>query len=91
MTEINSQEYLEMCNQLQDILKKNEDTTKKAEEKLLEYKKFAITTYGVARMISQLMDNSELGIDAEIMILIDSLRSYSSQFTEDNIIRWTEE
>jgi len=90
MAELTSQEYLDMCSQLQDILKKNEEKTEKAEEKLLEYKKFAITTYGVARMVSQLMDNSEQPVDIEVMILVDSLRSYASQFTEDNIIRWSE-
>ena len=90
MSEITSQEYLDMCSQLQGILKENEEKKEKAENKLLEYKKFAITTYGVARMISNLMDESELCIDSEIMILIDSLRSYSSQFTEENIIKWSE-
>lgn len=90
MSEITSQEYLDMCSQLQGILKQNEEQKEKAESKLLEYKKFAITTYGVARMISNLMDESEICIDSEIMILIDSLRSYSSQFTEENIIKWSE-
>ncbi len=90
MSEITSQEYLDMCSQLQGILKENEEQKEKAESKLLEYKKFAITTYGVARMISNLMDESELCIDSEIMVLIDSLRSYSSQFTEENIIKWSE-
>ena len=86
---MNSQEYLDMCSQLQGILKENEEKTEKAQDKLLEYKKFAITTYGVARMISDLMDNSECVVDVEIQVMVDSLRSYSSQFTEDNIIRYS--
>ena len=89
MSEINSQEYLDMCSQLQGILKINEEKTRKAEEKLMEYKKFAITTYGVSRMISDLMDNSECVIDMEIQVMVDALRSYASQFTEDNIIRYS--
>jgi len=89
MTEINSQDYLDMCTQLQGILKENEKKKQEAEEKLLEYKKFAITAYGVSRMIADLIDNSECVVDMEIQVMVDSLRSYSSQFTEENIIRYS--
>jgi hypothetical protein len=91
MSEINSQEYLDMCSQLQGILKENERKKEQAEEKLLEYQKFAITAYGVSRMISELIDNSECVIDMEIQVMVDTLRSYSSQFTEENIIRYRPE
>ena len=53
MSEITSQEYLDMCSQLQGILKENEEKKEKAENKLLEYKKFAITTYGVAQFTEE--------------------------------------
>ena len=80
--------FLDIKTPLVSLHKENEKKKEQAEEKLLEYQKFAITAYGVSRMISELIDNSDCVIDMEIQVMVDTLRSYSSQFTEENIIRY---
>ena len=76
--------YLEAMNQLKEINDERDRQSKKHKDELLQLKKEMITVYGVVRLLDNLYEHSEDG-EIEIKILIETLREYLSQFTEDNI------
>jgi len=88
MSEINSNDYLELCNQLKDLNDKRDEEEKKIKIKLLELIKSIITIYGLTRLISNLINPLE--VEAEVYLLIETLRSYLSNMIENELLKLTE-
>ena len=81
----NEQMYLDMVNQLK--LKYEEITSKleSIERKDKEIKKDFITTYGIARLLDQLVASSVVGFDDELVIVVEILRSFLSDSMDRHI------
>jgi len=87
-SEINSQEYVDLCNQLKELNDKREKEVIEIKQQLLEFKKFAITCYGLIRIITVLIEES-IG-DLQINSICDAFRSFCSQFIDENILSFTD-
>lgn len=87
-SEINSQEYVDLCNQLKTINDKREKEVIEIKQQLLEFKKFAITCYGLSRIITSLIE--EATADLQINSICDSFRNFASEFIDENILAFTE-
>ena len=87
-SEINSQEYVLLCNQLKEINEKREREVIEIKQQLLTYKKFAITCYGLSRIIAGLIE--EITDNLQINSICDCLRSFASEFVDENILSFTE-
>jgi peroxiredoxin family protein len=83
--EMNEGMYLEAMNQLKEINEKRDKEYEKLKEENLDIKKELISCYGVVRMIDMMYSDTEEPV-LEIGILIESLREYLSQYTENKII-----
>jgi len=83
--EMNEGMYLDAMNQLKDINEKRDTEFEKLKEENMDIKKELISCYGVVRMIDMMYSDTEEPV-MEIGILIESLREYLSQYTENKII-----
>ena len=68
-SEINSQEYVELCEQLKTMNEKREREVIEIKQQLLTYKKFAITCYGLSRIIAGLIEEAVSVIPLEVFVL----------------------
>ena len=73
---LNDQALLEMADQLKITLEN------------LELKKHLISAYGFIRVLDMMATNS-YDIQPEILILIETLRAYLSDYMDDNIFNIT--
>ena len=82
----NEQMYLDMVNQLK--VKYEEITSKieSIERKEKELKKDFITAYGVIRLLDNLIRNSVVGFDDEIVTLVECLRGLLSESIDDYVL-----
>jgi len=84
-------EYLDMANQLKD--KYDQITQKLDRIELLEIqlKKDFMTAYGVVRLLDQLIANSLVPYDNEIITLIEVLRGLLSNCIDTHVLGITQE
>ena len=87
-SEINSQEYVLLCDQLKTMNEEREREVIEIKQQLLTYKKFAITCYGLSRIIAGLIE--EITDNLQINSICDCLRSFASEFVDENILSFTE-
>tara|TARA_S200002703_G_scaffold55273_1_gene47919 strand:+ start:3499 stop:3786 length:288 start_codon:yes stop_codon:yes gene_type:complete len=87
-SEINSQEYVLLCDQLKTMNEKREKEVLEIKQQLLTYKKFAITCYGLTRIIANLIE--EITDNLQINSIIDCFRNFASEFIDEQILSFTE-
>ena len=83
--EMNEGMYLDAMNQLKDINEKRDLEFEKLKEENMDIKKELISCYGVVRLIDMMYSDTVEPV-LEIGVLIESLREYLSQYTENKII-----
>lgn len=81
----NEQEYLDMTNHLKDLYDKKDKELEKVKELNLDLKKIVMTCYGSIRLLDQNFHNLLLD-DSCNQLIIESLRSFLSDFVEYNIL-----
>ena len=79
------QEYLEMVNQLKDKYDEITDKLDRVELLELDMKKDLITAYGVVRMLDNLISNSHIGYDNEVVTIVEVLRGLLSNYMDRHI------
>ena len=79
------QEYLELATQSQLKFNELESKINNKNSELLEIKKELISCYGYVRILDNIYTQSHEQ-DPTISIMIEVLREFLSQFTEDNIL-----
>ena len=79
------QEYLEMVNQLKDKYDEITDKLDRIELQELDMKKDLITAYGVVRMLDNLISNSHIGYDNEVVTIVEVLRGLLSNCMDRHI------
>tara|TARA_R110000765_G_C18469424_1_gene550947 strand:- start:105 stop:365 length:261 start_codon:yes stop_codon:yes gene_type:complete len=79
------QEYLEMVNQLKDKYDEITDKLDRIELQELDMKKDLITAYGVVRMLDNLISNSHIGYDNEVVTIVEVLRGLLSNYMDRHI------
>ena len=79
------QEYLEMVNQLKDKYDEITDKLDRIELQELDMKKDLITAYGVVRMLDNLISNSHIGYDNEVVVIVEVLRGLMSNSMDRHI------
>lgn len=82
-TDPNSNEYLEMANHAQELVRTAQDNCNKYRKENLDLKKLIITVYGVIRIIDELNDNDEF--PGELTMMLEVLRGYLSDNVEQII------
>lgn len=80
--------YVDAMNQLRDINNEREKELESQKEELKTLKKELLSAYGIVRLLDMLYNQHILDEEGsiEIKILIETLRTYLSQFIEDNIL-----
>lgn len=78
------QMYLEMVNQLKEKFDLNEYLMKKMELRVLELKKELFSSYGIIRLLDNMIHQS-YNIDGDIITLCESLRTHLSTVIEELI------
>lgn len=79
------QEYLEMVNQLKDKYDEITDKLDRIELQDLDMKKDLITAYGVVRMLDNLISNSHVPYDNEVVVIVEVLRGLLSNYMDRHI------
>ena len=79
------QEYLEMVNQLKDKYDEITDKLDRIELQELDMKKDLITAYGVVRMLDNLISNSHIPYDNEVVTIVEVLRGLLSNCMDRHI------
>ena len=79
------QEYLEMVQQLKDKYDEITDKLDRIELQELDMKKDLITAYGVVRMLDNLISNSHIGYDNEVVTIVEVLRGLLSNCMDRHI------
>jgi len=79
------QEYLEMVNQLKDKYDEITDKLDRIELQELDMKKDLITAYGVVRMLDNLISNSHVPYDNEVVVIVEVLRGLMSNCMDRHI------
>jgi len=82
--ELNSNDYLQLCDQLKEMNDKREKSEAIMKKKILLYQKHFMSIYGFIRHISDLMDPHE--VEGEVYMLIEMLRGLCSDIVEDEIL-----
>tara|TARA_Y100001972_G_C7522444_1_gene263509 strand:+ start:94 stop:351 length:258 start_codon:yes stop_codon:yes gene_type:complete len=80
-------DYLELANDAQKKYNELNERNQKNLEELKQLKKELITCYGYVRILDNVynsQNNEEL--EPQIQLMIEVLREFLSQFTEDNIL-----
>ncbi len=78
------QMLIEAMDQLKEKFDLNEYLMKKMENRLLDLKKELFTSYGLIRLIDNMVHQS-YDIDSDIITLIESLRGHLSKVIEEII------
>ena len=82
-TGMTDQEYLELANHCKSIVDSAQSHTEILKRENLELKKIIITSYGFIRVLDDIFD---LEIPPEASYVLESIRSYLSQYIENNIL-----
>ena len=78
-------EYLELCNDLKNKYDEITDKLDRIELQELDMKKDLITAYGVVRMLDNLISNSHIGYDNEVVVIVEVLRGLMSNSMDRHI------
>ena len=78
-------QYLELANDAQERFNQQEIKIKYKDEELLQLKKELISAYGYIRILDNVYQNQGEQ-EPTITMMLEVLREFLSQFTEDNII-----
>ena len=78
-------EYLELCNDLKTKYDEITDKLDRIELLELDMKKDLITAYGVVRMLDNLISNSHIGYDNEVVTIVEVLRGLLSNCMDRHI------
>ena len=79
------QEYIEMANQLKCRYDEITDKLDKIELQELQLKKDFISCYGIVRMLDNLISNSHVPYDNEILVIVEVLRGLLSNCMDRHI------
>ena len=79
------QEYLEMVQQLKDKYDEITDKLDRIELQELDMKKDFISCYGVVRVLDNLISNSHIGYDNEVVTIVEVLRGLLSNCMDRHI------
>ena len=74
-----------MVNQLKDKYDEITDKLDRIELQELDMKKDLITAYGVVRMLDNLISNSHIGYDNEVVTIVEVLRGLLSNCMDRHI------
>ena len=78
-------EYLELCNDLKTKYDEITDKLDRIELLELDMKKDLITAYGVVRMLDNLISNSHIPYDNEVVTIVEVLRGLLSNCMDRHI------
>lgn len=78
--------YLEAMNQLQQKYNDNNMEIITVNKKILLYKKELITTYGMMRIIDNILEEEDLMYQHPVKIMVEILRANLSELTESMMI-----
>ena len=78
-------EYLELCNDLKSKYDTITDKLDKIELQELQLKKDFISCYGIVRMLDNLISNSHIGYDNEVVTIVEVLRGMVSNMMDTHI------
>ena len=78
-------EYLELCNDLKTKYDEITDKLDRIELQELDMKKDLITAYGVVRMLDNLISNSHIPYDNEVVTIVEVLRGLLSNCMDRHI------
>ena len=78
-------EYLELCNDLKTKYDEITDKLDRIELQELELKKDFISCYGVVRMLDNLISNSHIPYDNEVVTIVEVLRGLLSNCMDRHI------
>tara|TARA_R110002153_G_scaffold193128_5_gene346499 strand:+ start:1396 stop:1653 length:258 start_codon:yes stop_codon:yes gene_type:complete len=78
-------QYLELANDAQERFNAMSLRIKHKDEELMQIKKELISAYGYIRILDHVYQNQEEQ-EPTITIMLEVLREFLSQFTEDNIL-----
>jgi translation initiation factor 2B subunit (eIF-2B alpha/beta/delta family) len=81
---ITEQKYIELAEEAQKKYDELDEKLEKKNNDLLNIKKELISCYGYVRILDNIY-NSQEEIEPNCAIMIEVLRDFLSQFTEDNI------
>tara|TARA_R110000772_G_scaffold111119_3_gene214878 strand:+ start:708 stop:971 length:264 start_codon:yes stop_codon:yes gene_type:complete len=81
---ITEQDYLELAEQSKNKYEELNNKILKKNEELQDIKKELISCYGYVRILDNLY-NQQAETEPNISIMLDVLRDFLSQFTEDTI------
>jgi len=79
------QEFLQLANDAQEKFNELNNKLQDAEEELLYLKKELISCYGYIRILDNVYKN-QIEVEPTISLMLDVLREFLSQFTENNIL-----
>lgn len=82
----NEQMYLDMVNQLKVKYEEITSQIESIERRDKEIRKDFITLYGVIRLVDNLISESVVGYDEEIVVLVETLRGFSSDCIDKHIL-----
>ena len=78
-------EYLELCNDLKTKYDEITDKLDKIELQELQLKKDFISCYGVVRVLDNLISNSHIPYDNEVVTIVEVLRGLLSNCMDRHI------
>ena len=78
-------EYLELCNDLKTKYDEITDKLDRIELQELDMKKDFISCYGVVRMLDNLISNSHIPYDNEVVTIVEVLRGLLSNCMDRHI------
>ena len=79
-------EYLELSNQLKEKFDEVEQKLESIERREEELKKDFITAYGIVRLLDHLIDINPIGYDTEIVVIVETLRSFLSVGVDKHLL-----
>ena len=79
-------EYLELSNQLKEKFDEVEQKLESIEKREEELKKDFITAYGIVRLLDHLIDINPIGYDTEIVVIVETLRSFLSVGVDKHLL-----
>ncbi len=80
-------DYLELANEAQKKYNELDERNAKNLQELKQLKKELITCYGYVRILDSVYNNQEADdLEPQIQLMIEVLREFLSQFTEENIL-----
>ena len=79
------QEFLQLANDAQEKFNELNNKLQDSEEELLYLKKELISCYGYIRILDNVYKN-QIEVEPTVSLMLDVLREFLSQFTENNIL-----